>query len=106
MGALALSRLGSLSHRQGRLKATKSGLVPHIQTGDFFMNNPLGLRLLITTVAGVMTLSMVACNKPADSTGAAAPSITAVSYTHLDVYKRQARYPDHSGAPHAAAGKV
>ena len=40
------------------------------------MNNPLGLRLLITTVAGVMTLSMVACNKPADTSGAAAPSIT------------------------------
>jgi len=40
------------------------------------MNNPLGLRLLITTVAGVMTLSMVACNKPADTSGAPAPSIT------------------------------
>ena len=40
------------------------------------MNNPLGLRILTTTIAGVMTISMVACNKPADSTGAPAPSIT------------------------------
>lgn len=40
-------------------------------------NNPLGLRLLSTTLAGVMTLSMVACNKPADTTGMPAPSITA-----------------------------
>jgi len=40
------------------------------------MNNPLGLRILTTTLAGVMTISMVACNKPADTTGAAAPSIT------------------------------
>lgn len=39
-------------------------------------NNPLGLRLLSTTLAGVMTLSMVACNKPADTTGAPAPNIT------------------------------
>ena len=40
------------------------------------MNNPLGLRILTTTIAGVMTISMVACNKPADSTGTPAPSIT------------------------------
>lgn len=40
------------------------------------MNNPLGLRILTTTLAGVMTISMVACNKPADTTGAPAPSIT------------------------------
>ncbi len=40
------------------------------------MNNPLGLRILTTTLAGVMTISMVACNKPADATGAAAPNIT------------------------------
>jgi hyperosmotically inducible periplasmic protein len=32
------------------------------------MNNPLGLRILTTTLAGVMTISMVACSKPADST--------------------------------------
>ena len=40
------------------------------------MNNPLGLRILTTTIAGVMTISMVACNKPADTTGTPAPSIT------------------------------
>ncbi len=40
------------------------------------MNNPLGLRILTTTIAGVMTVSMVACNNAADNTGAAAPSIT------------------------------
>ncbi len=40
------------------------------------MNNPLGLRILTTTLAGVMTISMVACNKPADTTGTPAPSIT------------------------------
>lgn len=40
------------------------------------MNNPLGLRILTTTLAGVMTISMVACNKPADTTGAPAPNIT------------------------------
>ena len=40
------------------------------------MNNPLGLRILTTTLAGVMTISMVACNKPADTTGSPAPSIT------------------------------
>ena len=40
------------------------------------MNNPLGLRILTTTLAGVMTISMVACSKSADTstTGAAAPS--------------------------------
>ncbi|MBT3067478.1 BON domain-containing protein [Rhodoferax sp. U11-2br] len=40
------------------------------------MKNPLGLRLVTTTLAGVMTLSMVACNKPVDGTGAAAPATT------------------------------
>ncbi len=40
------------------------------------MNNPLGLRLLTTTLAGVMTISMVACNQPADTAGSPAPSIT------------------------------
>lgn len=40
------------------------------------MNNPLGLRILTTTLAGVMTISMVACSKPVDGTGAAAPNIT------------------------------
>lgn len=40
------------------------------------MNNPLGLRILTTTIAGVMTISMVACNKPADTTGTPPPSIT------------------------------
>ena len=40
------------------------------------MNNPLGLRILTTTLAGVMTISMVACSKPAEATGPAAPSIT------------------------------
>lgn len=40
------------------------------------MNNPLGLRILTTTLAGVMTISMVACSKPVDDTGAAAPGIT------------------------------
>ena len=40
------------------------------------MNNPLGLRILTTTLAGVMTISMVACNKPADTTGTPAPNIT------------------------------
>jgi len=32
------------------------------------MNNPLGLRILTTTLAGVMTISMVACTKTVDST--------------------------------------
>lgn len=40
------------------------------------MNNPLGLRLLTTTLAGVMTISMVACNQPADTAGSPSPSIT------------------------------
>jgi len=40
------------------------------------MNTPLGLRIVTTTLAGVMTISMVACSKPVDDTGAAAPSIT------------------------------
>ena len=40
------------------------------------MNNPLGLRILTTTLAGVMTISMVACSKPVDATGAVAPSTT------------------------------
>lgn len=42
------------------------------------MKNPLGLRILTTTLAGVMTISMVACSKSADTstTGAPAPSTT------------------------------
>jgi len=40
------------------------------------MNNSLGLRILTTTLAGVMTISMVACSKPVDGTGAAAPGVT------------------------------
>ncbi|MBB1076954.1 BON domain-containing protein [Rhodoferax sp. 4810] len=42
------------------------------------MNNPLGLRILTTTLAGVMTITMVACSKAADTsaTGAAAPNIS------------------------------
>lgn len=40
------------------------------------MRNPLGLRLLTITAAGVMTLSMVACSKTAETstTGTPAPS--------------------------------
>lgn len=43
------------------------------------MKNPLGLRILTTTLAGVMTISMVACSKSGETgttgtTGAAAPS--------------------------------
>jgi hyperosmotically inducible protein len=40
------------------------------------MNNPLGLRILTTTIAGVMTISMVACGKTVDATGATPPNIT------------------------------
>jgi len=40
------------------------------------MNNPLGLRIVTTTLAGVMTIAMVACNKPADATGAPPPNTT------------------------------
>ncbi len=40
------------------------------------MNNPLGLRIVTTILAGVMVTSMVACNQPADTTGAAAPPIS------------------------------
>lgn len=40
------------------------------------MKYPLGLRLVTTTLAGVLTLSMVACSKPVDGTGAAAPATT------------------------------
>lgn len=40
------------------------------------MKYPLSLRLVTTTLAGVMTLSMVACSKPVDGTGAAAPATT------------------------------
>jgi hyperosmotically inducible protein len=40
------------------------------------MNNPLGLRILTTTVAGIMTISVVACSKPAETTGTPAPSIS------------------------------
>ncbi len=43
------------------------------------MKNPLGLHILTTTLAGVMTISMVACSKSGETgttgtTGAAAPS--------------------------------
>lgn len=40
------------------------------------MNNPLGLRILTTTVAGVMTISVVACSKPVDAVNTAPPSVT------------------------------
>lgn len=40
------------------------------------MKYPLGLRLMTTTLAGVMTLSMVACNKPVDGTDAVVPATT------------------------------
>jgi hyperosmotically inducible protein len=45
-------------------------------SGEFFMNTPLGLRIVTTTLAGVMTISMVACSKTDTTTGAPAPSIT------------------------------
>jgi hyperosmotically inducible protein len=40
------------------------------------MNNPLGLRILTTTVAGIMTISVVACSKPAEAIDAPAPSVS------------------------------
>lgn len=40
------------------------------------MKNPLGLRLLTTTLAGVMTISMVACSKTEGIAATAAPSTT------------------------------
>jgi hyperosmotically inducible protein len=40
------------------------------------MNNPLGLRILTTTVAGIMTISVVACSKPAEPIDAPAPNIS------------------------------
>jgi hyperosmotically inducible protein len=40
------------------------------------MNNPLGLRILTHTVAGVMTISVVACTKPAEAIDAPAASIS------------------------------
>ena len=40
------------------------------------MNNPLGLRVVTTTIAGVMTIMMTGCSKPVDATGANPPSIT------------------------------
>lgn len=42
------------------------------------MRNPLGLRILTTTLAGVMTISMVACSKTTETstTGVPAPSTT------------------------------
>jgi len=40
------------------------------------MNNPLGLRIVTTTVAGVMVISMVACSKTVDTTGTPAPTIS------------------------------
>jgi hyperosmotically inducible periplasmic protein len=38
------------------------------------MNNPLGLRIVTTTLAGVMTISMVACSPAADTTDMPASS--------------------------------
>jgi hyperosmotically inducible protein len=46
------------------------------------MNNPLGLRILTLTLAGVMTFSIAACSKPAETTGLPAP-VTTVG-TQLD----------------------
>lgn len=40
------------------------------------MNTPLGLRVLTSTVAGVMTISMVACGKSDDASGAPVPNIS------------------------------
>jgi hyperosmotically inducible protein len=40
------------------------------------MNNPLGLRILTHTVAGVMTISVVACTKPTDAVDTPSASIT------------------------------
>lgn len=40
------------------------------------MTTPLSLRLVSTTLAAVMTMSMVACSKTDSATGAPAPSIT------------------------------
>ncbi len=40
------------------------------------MNNTFGQRIFTTTLAGVMVMSMAACNQPADTTGAAAPAIS------------------------------
>jgi hyperosmotically inducible protein len=40
------------------------------------MNNPLGLRILTTTFAGVLALSVVACSKPVDTIDTPSPSIT------------------------------
>jgi len=46
------------------------------------MKNPLGLRLLTTTLAGVMTLSMVACSKTEDT--AVAPGVSTTIGTEVD----------------------
>jgi hyperosmotically inducible protein len=40
------------------------------------MKNPIGLRTLTSTLAGVLSISMVACSKPADTTDMPAPSTT------------------------------
>ena len=40
------------------------------------MKNPLGLRILTSALAGILSLSMVACPKPADTTDMPAPSTT------------------------------
>lgn len=40
------------------------------------MKNPFVLRLLSTTLAGVMTIYIAGCNQPVDTTGTAPPSIT------------------------------
>jgi hyperosmotically inducible protein len=46
------------------------------QLEPHFMKTPLGLRILTTTVAGVMTISMVACSKTGDGVAAPVPSTT------------------------------
>lgn len=40
------------------------------------MKNPLALRLLTTTLIGVMTIYIAGCNQPGDTTGTPPPSIT------------------------------
>lgn len=40
------------------------------------MKNPLGLRILTSALAGVLSISMVACSKPADTTDMPASSST------------------------------
>lgn len=40
------------------------------------MKNPLALRLLTTTLVGVMTIYIAGCNQPVDTTGTPPPSIS------------------------------